>query len=212
MTITPLKIWGRGNSANVKKALWTAEELGVPYESISAGGAFGRNDELVALGNPNGLVPTLQDGAFTLWESAAIVRYLGHKYGRGGDFFPEDAETRAAADKWLEWAPSLFKELFPAFINLVRTPEDKRDPAAIAASIAKTADVIRTVVEPTLAKQDYFSGAAFGFGDVALGALAYLWFEAIPAADRPALAGWDAWYARISARPGFKKVIAVGLS
>lgn len=103
-----------------------------------------------------------------------------------------------------------FKELFPAFINLVRTPEDKRDPAAIAASIKATAALITKVVEPTLAKQDYFSGKQFGFGDVALGALAYLWFEAIQ--ERPALPGWDAWYARVSARPAFKKVIAVGLS
>ncbi|TXT07095.1 hypothetical protein VHUM_03265 [Vanrija humicola] len=210
MSSSAIKIWGRGNSANVKRVLWAAEELGVAYESVPAGGAYGRNDELVALGNPTGLVPTLQDGDFVLWESAAIVRYLGHAYGAGSTFFPDDAKTRAAADKWVDWTPTFFKELFPAFIGLVRTPEDKRDPAAIAASIEGTAAIIRKVVEPTLAKQDYFSGKEFGFGDVTLGALAYIWFEAIK--ERPALPGWDAWYARVSARPAFKKVVAIGLS
>src|SRR5207244_12007598 len=32
-----LKIWGRTNSVNVKKALWCAEELGLPYERTDAG-------------------------------------------------------------------------------------------------------------------------------------------------------------------------------
>ena len=36
-----LKIWGRKNSSNVRKALWCAEELGLDYEAIDAGGAFG---------------------------------------------------------------------------------------------------------------------------------------------------------------------------
>ena len=34
-----LKIWGRKNSSNVRKALWIAQELGLDFESIDAGGA-----------------------------------------------------------------------------------------------------------------------------------------------------------------------------
>ena len=36
-----LKIWGRVNSVNVKKALWAAEELGLKYERVDAGLHFG---------------------------------------------------------------------------------------------------------------------------------------------------------------------------
>ena len=36
-----LKIWGRKNSSNVRKALWCAEEAGIAYERVEAGGAFG---------------------------------------------------------------------------------------------------------------------------------------------------------------------------
>ena len=79
---TMLKIWGRTNSTNVKKALWAAEEVGVPYENIPAGGAFGivSDPEYRAM-NPNGLVPTLEDKDLVLWESNTIVRYLVAQYG-----------------------------------------------------------------------------------------------------------------------------------
>lgn len=65
-----LKIWGRKNSSNVRKALWCAEELGLDYEAIDAGGAFGVVDtpQYRAL-NPNGRVPMIEDGDFVLWES-----------------------------------------------------------------------------------------------------------------------------------------------
>lgn len=29
-----LKIWGRKNSSNVRKALWCAEELGLSYQAL----------------------------------------------------------------------------------------------------------------------------------------------------------------------------------
>ena len=64
-----LKIWGRTNSVNVQKALWCLAELDVPYERVDAGLAYGKNHEpwYLAL-NPNGRVPLLQDGDFSLWN------------------------------------------------------------------------------------------------------------------------------------------------
>ena len=57
-----LKIWGRTSSINVRKVLWTAQELGLPFEHIEAGGPFGRvrTPEFMAL-NPNATVPLLED-------------------------------------------------------------------------------------------------------------------------------------------------------
>ena len=95
-----LKIWGRKNSSNVRKALWIAHELGLDFESIDAGGAFGVVDEPhYRARNPNGLVPMLEDDDLVLWESNAIVRYLCAQYGRDQGWYLDDPRQRALADK-----------------------------------------------------------------------------------------------------------------
>ena len=77
-----IRIWGRKNSINVQKVMWAVGEVGVKYERIDAGGAFGKTkDPDYIKMNPNSLVPVLQDGDLTMWESNAIVRYLAARYG-----------------------------------------------------------------------------------------------------------------------------------
>src|SRR6266571_8231521 len=76
-----LVIWGRNNSINVQKVLWCCEEMAIEYKRIDAGAAFGvvNTPEYRNL-NPNGLVPTINDDGFVLWESNAIIRYLAAKH------------------------------------------------------------------------------------------------------------------------------------
>jgi hypothetical protein len=94
-----LKIWGRTNSVNVKKVLWAAEELGLEYERIDAGLQYGVNKtpEYLRM-NPTGLVPTIDDDGFVLWESHSIVRYLAAKHatGRLSPADPSSAPTPSA--------------------------------------------------------------------------------------------------------------------
>ena len=96
-----LKIWGRVNSVNVKKALWAAEELGLKYERVDAGMQFGvtKTPEYLKM-NPNSLVPTIEDDGFVLWESHTIVRYLAAKHGMGKlcPVGPQGARRRRALD------------------------------------------------------------------------------------------------------------------
>ncbi|MDQ0980051.1 glutathione S-transferase [Pseudomonas synxantha] len=117
-----LKIWGRKNSSNVRKALWCAEELGLDYEAIDAGGAFGVVDtpQYRAL-NPNGRVPMIEDGDFVLWESNTIVRYLCAK--QASTWYPSDLKARANAEKWMDWTTSTFAEPFKTvFWGVLRNP------------------------------------------------------------------------------------------
>jgi len=123
-----LKIWGRANSVNVQKVLWFCEELNVEYERIDAGGPFGVVDTTeYRRRNPNGLVPTIDDDGFILWESNAIVRYLAAKLQ--SNLWPALPRMRAEADQWMDWSHTLWAALRPVFLGLIRTPPEKRNEA-----------------------------------------------------------------------------------
>ena len=135
MSIT---LWGRLNSINVQKVVWCLHETGQPFERIDAGRGVGVNDTPAYLAmNPNGLVPTLREGDFVLWESNAIVRYLATKFCHGS-LAPSDPRAFADADRWLDWqATALNPVMGPAFHGLVRAP-GSRGVAEVEASCAKT--------------------------------------------------------------------------
>jgi glutathione S-transferase len=65
------------------RARWTLQELGVDFEAITVNLQAGehRRPEYLAI-NPAGKLPALVDGDLVLTESAAIVLYLGEKYGK----------------------------------------------------------------------------------------------------------------------------------
>jgi glutathione S-transferase len=205
-----LTIWGRHNSNNVKKVLWCAEEIGLAYESIPAGGAFGMtNDPAYRAMNPNGLVPTIRDGDLVLWESNAIVRYLAARYAEGS-LWPKDVIVRARADRWMDWTTSTFAAPFrDVFWGMVRTAPEQRDLAAIEAGRQKCAALL-VMADQALADRPYLSGDAFGMGDIPLGCFAHAWF-AMPI-ERPDLSNLAAWYERLKARPAYAKVVATPLS
>jgi glutathione S-transferase len=202
-----LEIWGRKNSFNVQKVLWCCEELEVPFRRHDAGGRFGvtGEDEYRAR-NPTGLVPTISDDGFTLWESNTIVRYLAAKHG-AGSLWPEDPAERALADKWMDFQ---LGTLFPAFkdalIGLVRTPADQRNQEKIEASVRATAGVL-PVLDGHLGEHDYVAGSSFTMGDIALGSLVYRWLELD--IDRPDLASLQAWHGRLAVRPAYQKTVMV---
>ena len=206
-----LKIWGRKNSSNVRKALWCAEEVAVPYEAIDAGGAFGIVDqpEYRAM-NPNGRIPVIEDDGFVLWESNAIVRYLAARYAPGSAMYPDSLTARASADKWMDWTTSTFADPFKSvFWGVLRTPADQQDWVQINGAI-KTCQALLAVVDDALAKQPYLSGEALGMGDIPLGSFIYAWFE-MPI-ERPAMHHLQAWYERLKARPAYRKAVMTALS
>ena len=198
-----LKIWGRTNSINVQKVLWCCGELGAKYERVDAGMQFGVNNtpEYKAL-NPNGLVPTIADDGFVLWESHAIVRYLARKYGMG-TLWPEDARTAADADRWMEWySTTAWLNLRPIFWNLVRTAPEKRNMAEVEEGRQKLAANL-TIADANLAERDYMSGKSFSMADIPMGVAAYRWFN-LPI-ERPAMPHFERWYKRVCERPSFKQ-------
>ena len=203
-----LKIWGRTNSVNVKKALWCVEELGLPYERADAGMQFGvvNTPEYHAM-NPNGLVPTLDEDGFILWESHSIVRYLSAKHGKGV-LWPMDERTRATANQWMDWAFTFQSTVRDAFWNLIRTPADKRDAQAIEKSRLKSGETA-AILDAALADRMYVAGA-FSMGDIPIGAEVQRWMR-LPM-ERPRFPNLEAWFERLCARPAFKKNVDIPLS
>jgi glutathione S-transferase len=197
-----LKVWGRKNSANVQKAMWGIGELKLAHERIDIAGAFGKNKEPAYLGlNPNGLVPTLEDGDLVLWESNSIVRYLASLHGKG-TLEPADPQARARAGQWMDWQLSVLgPAIHETFWGLVRTPPEKRNLAAIEASKAKTTAAIK-ILDAQLAKTAYVAGDAFSMGDIPVGIFGYRFHALVP--ERPRLPHFERWYAAISARPAFR--------
>ncbi|MRG57072.1 glutathione S-transferase [Phyllobacterium sp. SYP-B3895] len=205
-----LKIWGRINSTNVKKALWAAEEVGVAYENIPAGGAYGIvADPEYRAKNPNSLVPTLEDDDLVLWESNSIVRYLAAKYGQSS-LLTADPAARALAERWMDWQISTLAGPFrPVFWNTVRLRPEEQDHAAKAKGLEECARLFG-IVDAALARSPYLSGETLGVGDIPLGCVAYAWFE-MPI-ERPNHPNLSAWYERLKQRPAYQKAVMTPLT
>lgn len=200
-----LTIWGNADSVNVQKVLWCCEELALPYERIDAGKHFGVVDTPAfrAL-NPNGLVPTIRDDGFVVWESNTIVRYLAAQYG-AGRLWPEDAKQRADADRWVDWANStLWPALVPLFRAFLRTPAAQRDPAVIAEARQDTIEALQ-VLDAHLASRRHVAGDDFTMGDVALGPAVWRWF-ALPI-ERVPLPHLQRWFDALAERPAYRRTV-----
>jgi len=201
-----LKIWGRATSSNVQKVLWTCTELGVPFERVDWGGPFGGNKDprYLAL-NPNGLVPTVEDGELVIWESNTIMRYLCATHG-GERLHPAQPARRTDVERWMDWQlASLTQPMAAMLLGYYRTPAEKRDPAALEASRLRAIDLWR-IVEAQLGYGDYLAGPALTLADICVGIWAYRW-HAYPI-ERPSLPRLKAWHERLGRSPGFATHVA----
>ena len=130
-----LKIYGIGPS-RAARPIWTALELGVPFDLIStpyAGGAT-RTPEFLAI-NPNGHIPVLIDeraeGAITVWESMACALYIARVHGKadGQTIAPATPREEAEALRWSFWTVSeLEADALTVLMHRMAMPEDQRKP------------------------------------------------------------------------------------
>ncbi len=203
-----LRVWGRTNSSNVMKVLWLLDELGLAVERIDAGGAFGRTGtaEYRAM-NPLGLVPTLEDDGFALFESNAILRYLCNAHAPGNSFYPAEPRARGTVDAWLDFQQTaLNRPQSVVFAGLVRTPPEQRDNEAISAGVTE-AGRIWGILDTRLESRPFIAGDGLTLADIAFGVHAHRWFV-MPIA-RPDSPHLHAWYERLLARPAYRRHAAV---
>ena len=202
-----ITVYGRATSSNVQLVMWALAELGLESRRLDYGGAFGGTDtaEYGAI-NPNRLVPAMTDGALTLFESAAIMRYLCAAYA-GDALWPKDAGARGMLDQWAEWGKNTFATACtPLFMQTVRTPPSKRSADVIARAEAEVAR-LASIIDIRLGQGPWLAGETFTFGDLGVGYYLYRYYTMdFARAETPNL---DAYYARLSDRPAFREHVMV---
>ncbi len=111
-----MKLYVIPGSPNSRKVVAAAEFLDLKPEMISVNTREGqhKSPEFLAL-NPNGMVPALQDGKVSMWESNAIMIYLCSKKP-GNTLFPTEPTAQADVLRWMFWDQGHFTKAATAIL------------------------------------------------------------------------------------------------
>ena len=204
-----ITIWGRKTSSNVQAVMWCIEELAITYNRIDAGFTYGvvNSEEYLAM-NPNGTVPTIEDGAnVSLWESGAILRYLANQYA-DNNFWPADSVERAHVDQWAEWSKINIAMAFtaPIFWRVARTPTDQQDLAAINKAITVFEDAL-TIADSQLQNNPYLAGSQFSLADIQFAHVLYRYYDI--QIVRKSLDAVAQYFDRIKQRAAYRQHVAI---
>lgn len=204
-----LKLWGRKSSSNVQAVMWCLAEIGLRVERIDAGFRYGITDTPDYLSmNPNGTVPTLQDGSNPpLWESGAILRYLANQYAPEA-FWPSDPHARANVDRWAEWSKINVAINFtsPIFWRVVRTPQSRRDPSAIRAATVQLEKFL-AIADSQLGKFAYIADDFLTLADIQFGHCLYRYFDID--IERCELNHLRRYYDMLTERPAYRENVMI---
>lgn len=200
-----LKIYGRANSINVRKVLWTVDEIGIAYEREDWGRGFRplSDPEFLAL-NPFALIPVIDDDGFVLSESHAVIRYLAAHHRRD-DLLPTEPKRRAVVESWMEWQGTEVSAAHRAAVltnvfNL-KVPGGQEVLDASLAEWPKRMAVIEAQLVKTGA---YITGPDFTLADVCIGLTVNRWFLT-PTGLKPDFPAISTYYDRLAERPAFMR-------
>ncbi|PEQ10619.1 hypothetical protein B2G71_21300 [Novosphingobium sp. PC22D] len=195
---------------NGHKVAIALEEMGLGYEiaivDILKGG---QDDQRFRAVNPNGRIPALVDGTVEVFESGAILQYLGRK---SKHFYPVDEAVRARIDSWIHWQMAGLGPMSGQVNYFTRAAGNAdRDPAETRYAIDRfrreTARLF-AVLEGALSGRDYLCGD-YSIADMCV----WPWINKYPdngggLAAHPAIA---AWHRRILERPAVARALEAGL-
>ncbi|WP_028955125.1 glutathione S-transferase family protein [Sulfitobacter sp. 20_GPM-1509m] len=197
-----IKVFGRRNSSSVQLVMWAINELGLEHERLDYGHghASTRTDHYLKM-NPMGRVPVIVDGEVCIFESAAILRYLGAMYGSDA-FWPADPARRAPLDTWAEWGKGTFTEaVLAVFVYDVRLSPDTRDPQILRDASAKLIPLAE-MLDQRIGKGPWLDGNLFSFADIACGHILHRYYSLDW--QRPELANLSKYYERLQKRPAYR--------
>jgi glutathione S-transferase len=183
---------------------WALEEAGLPYRTRLLAQGEQENPEYRKL-QPFGQVPILEEDGLVLFESGAIVQYIGE---RSEVLLPKQAQARAKAVQWIVAAlNSIEPFVIPVvLIDLFYTNEEwakLRRPSAEAFVKQRLA-----ALSTALGDKPYLDGERFTAGDLMMSAVLRIFHynELVTSDTRLA-----AYVERCTARPAFKRALEAQL-
>jgi glutathione S-transferase len=179
---------------------WALEEAGMPYKARLLEQGDQNKPEYRAM-QPFGQVPILEEDGLVLFESGAIVLYIGE---RCDTLLPKEAGGRARATQWLLAALNSIEPFVMnvALIDLFYAKEEwakLRRPGAV--------EFVRnrlSALSKSLGDKPFLDGDRFTAGDLMMTTvLRILGHTDIVSSDRPLAA----YVERCTARPAFKRAL-----
>lgn len=187
------------------RVLWLLEELGLPYELERVEFRPPERD-FFSQATPTGKLPTLVDDHVVLCESGAIVEYILERYGEGRLAPPVGSPERGAFLQWLHFAESTAFPPLGILVWLTRYRGESEEYAELIADVRQRAAAGFDYLERELGGKTYLLGNAFSAADVMMGfTLAAARFMGLLDERLPRL---SAYFARLQARPAFRKAAA----
>ncbi|MGX1099661.1 glutathione S-transferase N-terminal domain-containing protein [Amorphus sp. MBR-141] len=185
------------------------EELGVPYNvnfvNIGAGDQF--KPEFLAI-SPNNRMPAMVDPEgpdgkpISIFESAAILMYLGRKFGK---FYPADERKRVVVEEWLMWQMGGFGPMLGQNHHFSNYAPEKI-PYAIKRYQDET-HRLYGVLNKRLEGRDFVADE-YSIADMAIVGWARSWKnQSIDIAEFPNV---KRWFDALMARPAVEKAVLVG--
>ena len=196
------------NSGNAARSALALYEAGVPFTPHPLDLRKPRSPEYLAV-NPVGKVPTLVDGATTLWESNAINWFLAEKHPQA-ELLPATAEGRAAVLRWAFFqsshvspaATAVHRSLNPAHVRYLNQRTDAQEAENGRKELARYLPVL----ESALAGSDWLVGK-YSLADVAFAP--HLGFLVQYGFDFPGTPRVRNWLERIRARRAWQDAQAL---
>lgn len=180
------------------RARWALEEAGLPYRTRLLEQGDQDKQDYRAL-QPFGQVPAFEEDGLVLFESGAIVLYIGE---RSETLLPKDAGARARATQWLVAALNSVEPFLMnvALIDLFYVNEEwakLRRPGAVAFAQKRL-----SALSKSLGERPYLDGDRFTAGDLMMTTvLRILKHTDIVTSDKRLAS----YVERCTARPAFKR-------
>ncbi len=149
------------------RVIWTLEELGVPYElaPLEFSPTALRSPGYLKL-HPLGLVPVIEDGGRTMFESGAIVEYILEEHGEGR---LAPAPRTAQRPVYLQWFHFGETELARHVSEIVRNRFGKPPEERIEAIVVEARQRLRaslSVIDSELSGKPFILGEDFTAADI----------------------------------------------